>query len=345
MLLFFIIFIVSAVLIMFISLFVISIVLRKSILGHRYDDNGTLHYFSVDDFENLKNKNIQFKSEKYNLFGSFYYTDNLTPSGIIILTHGIGAGHIQYMTEIDYFVKHGFLVFAYDTRGCLNSEGKGISFFQKALIDLNNAISFVKKYESLQKYKLFLFGHSMGAYCVNNISYFRKDIDGIVSLSGFNSSVGLYKDFISAALPKFGKVFAFFLKLEEIFRLGKMTKINTIDSLKNTSIPTLLISGDKDNVVNAQKNFMTFKSELSSNSQIEFYLVNNRYHRPNLTIEAAEYEQEVNREIFQMNQKYKNNIPTEEKIKMYSSFDYHKLVEMDEAVMQKIISFIYKNTF
>lgn len=345
MLLYFIIFISSILLIIFIFSLAAAIVLRKSILGHRYDDNGTLHYFSVDYFENLKSKNVQFKSEKYNLSGAFYYTDNLIPSGIIVFAHGIGAGHIQYMTEIDYFVKHGFLVFAYDTRGCLNSEGKGISFFQKALIDLNNAIGFVKKYESLQKYKLFLFGHSMGAYCVNNISYFRKDIDGIVSLSGFNSSVGLYKDFISAVSPKFGKILGFFLKLEEIFRLGKMTKINSIDSLKNTSIPTLLISGDKDNVVNVQKTFMTFKSELSSNSQIEFCLVNDRYHRPNITIEAAEYDQEVNREILEMNQKYKNKIPSEEKEKMYNSFDYHKLVEMDEAVMQKIISFFYKNSF
>lgn len=344
MLLFFII-IISIFLMMLILLFIISIVFRKSVLGHRYDDNDTLHYFSVDDFEGLKSKNVKFKSEKYNLSGAFYYTDNLTPSGIIVFAHGIGVGHIQYMTEIDYLVKHGFLVFAYDTRGCLNSEGKGIAFFQKGIIDLNNAISFVKSYKSLEKYKVFLFGHSMGAYCVNNISYFRNDIDGIVSMSGFNSSIGLYKDFISEALPKYGKMFACLLKIEELFRLGKMSKINSIDSLKNTSIPTLLISGDKDNVVNAQNNFMTFKSELSSNSKIEFYLVNDRYHRPNLTIEAAEYEQEVNRELLEMNQKYKNNIPDEEKTKIYNSFDYNKLVEMDEFVMQKIISFFYKNSF
>ncbi len=335
------------ILIILLALFILTIIgcfwltsfIRKSVLGHRYIDDNTLHYFGVEDFANLKVKNVKFKSDKNDLAGYFYYSDKANIKGIIILSHGIGAGHIQYMTEINYFVNNDYLVFAYDVRGCLNSTGKGIIFFQNAIKDLNAAIDYVKRKKELCDYKLFLFGHSLGGYSVNNISYFRKDISAIVSMSGFNSSNELFLDFMKPLMGNASKLMGYFLNLEEKIRLQRLANINSIDSLSNTSIPTLLISGDRDNIVNPQNNFYRYKKMLSDNKNISFYLVEGRYHRPNITKSASEYDLKVNQEISSTKMKYKNKIPQDVSSSLYNSFDYNKLVELDLNVMQDILKF------
>lgn len=330
--------VVALVLMFFLGL---SIKIRKTVLGHRYDDNHTLHYFSEKDFVNLKKHTVDFYSDKNKLKGYFYYLEDMNPKGIIVFVHGLGAGHIQYTTEINYFVNKQYLVFSYDTRGCLASEGKSIGFFQNAIVDLNNAIDYLKSNKNLNKYKTFLVGHSMGGYCVNNINQFRSDIDGIVSMDGFDSSIQLFMDFIFPIFKKASVILIPFFSLQEKICIKSLSRIKSYDSLNKTNIPTLIITGENDQMVNPNKNFYFWKNNIDNNN-LSYLCVQKRYHRPNITIEAADYDLEVNKSIIEINKKYNNKMPNDVANALYSSFDYNLLVELDYEVMDTIIGFIEK---
>lgn len=65
--------------------------------------------------------------------------------GIIIMAHGFGGGgHNSYMDCADYFVNHGYLVFAYDATGNDESGGEGVGGLPQGVIDLDYAITFVE---------------------------------------------------------------------------------------------------------------------------------------------------------------------------------------------------------
>lgn len=328
-------------LIISIIIFIIANMIRKSILGKRYDDNGTLHYFSVDDYDDLNVKNVKFYSEKNELSGYFYYKTNIEYKALLILSHGLGAGHVQYMTEINYFTNQGFLVFSYDIRGTLNSSGKGIGYLFNAVKDLKAALDYIDKIEELKKYKKVLFGHSMGGYAVNNILALKKDISCVVSLSSFISSYSLISDLLKDTIGRNGLIFSKVLKMQDYLRGGKYAKLNSIDSIKSSNVPVLLVAGEKDNIVKVENSFNLYEAELNNKQNVEFLRVEKRYHRPNITIRASEYDQKVNAEISLFNQK---KIKDQKQIKdFYNKFDYNLLVELDDEIMNKIIIFIEKN--
>ena len=166
-------------------------------LGKRYDDNGTLHYFSVNDFEGLKIRKTEFNNGKQNLQGYIYENEKVDKKAYIVLSHGLGAGHVQYMNEIAFFAKHGYQVFTYDVRGCYNSEGKSIGYFSNAILDLNAALKHINGLKEFNDRPIFLFGHSMGGYCVNNIGEFKGyNIKACVSLASFDYPFSLVDYFL-----------------------------------------------------------------------------------------------------------------------------------------------------
>ena len=77
-----------------------------------------MKYFTVDDFEDLENKEIEFKSNKGQTLKGYIYTNKNVNEykGLIVFVHGMGAGHLSYTTEINTLAKAGFKVLAYDCK-------------------------------------------------------------------------------------------------------------------------------------------------------------------------------------------------------------------------------------
>ena len=309
----------------------------------RYNDNHTLKYFTVDDFENLKAEPLEFENNKGDkLRGYIYSSTNVEKyKALMIVAHGLGAGHLQYTTEINYFAQKGYLVFAYDVTGCNLSEGEKIGGLTQALIDLKTALEYIDNDSELSKMPKVLFGHSMGAYAVSNItSLYNKEIKGIVALAPFkNESSMLYEQFSSMTSLKYSKVEKLLIKNYHK-RFNEIADINTLDSYENTNVPHLVIAGDKDNIVDCFTNFNVFKERFENKENFEFLEVKDRYHRPNLSLEAAAYDQETNEELQKMNAEYKGKTPEELKMDFYRGLDYDLLVQMDEIVMEKIEQFL-----
>ena len=309
----------------------------------RYNDNHTLKYFTVDDFEGLQSKPIEFKNvNDVTLRGYIYSHENIKEyKALMVVAHGLGAGHLQYTTEINYFAKEGYLVFAFDVTGCNLSDGEKIKGLTQALIDLNSALEFIDKDANLSKMPKVLFGHSMGAFSVSNITeLYKKEIKGIVALAPFKNEVSmLYEQFSSMTNLKFKKVHKLLYKKYKE-RFDELVDINTIDSYSNSQIPHLIISGDLDNIVDVYLNFKEFRILFEEKDNYHFLEVENRFHRPNITVEAAKYDQETNEELLKYRSEYKGNVPKHISDEFYANLNYNLLVELDLDVMKEISNFL-----
>ena len=329
------------ILLALIGAFVLSKRIRDMVFNKRYDDNNTLKYFYAEDFENLVVEPIEFTSKKNKIVGYIYKDKTLTEyKGVIVFSHGLGVGHNQYTTEIDHFAKLGFLVVSYDVSGTGKSEGKSIRGITTALINLKDCLSFVEKHPVLSQYKKMVIGHSMGGYAVNNVTRFNKNLVGVVSLASFDTPYGLLSDEIALANGTEIKILTKMFKLLDFMYFGKMGLYSSLDAFKNSDIKHLIISGNKDNIVDTNKNFERFKEELKERENFQFVLVEDRYHRPNISLEAATYDQETNVQLQELKREYKNVLPDDVTREYYDSLDYHLLVELDKDVMKKIDDFI-----
>lgn len=332
---------IAIVLLAFIGMLLLANRIRGMVFNKRYDDNNTLKYFYAKDFENLVVEPIEFVS-KGNTIKGFVYSDSslISYKGVIVFSHGLGVGHNQYTTEIDYLAKLGYLVVAYDVSGTANSEGKSIKGITTALYNLDDCLKFVENHPVLSKYKKMVFGHSMGAYASNNITRYNHELVGIVSISGFDTPYGLLSDEITMVNGMEIKALTNAFKFLDRMNFGKEGLWSSLDAFRKTNVRHIIVSGDKDNIVNISKNYELFKEELKDNSNFEFMLVEGRYHRPLLSLEAATYDQETNVQLSELKKEYKNKIPDEVNRKYYDSLDYKLLVELDYQVMSEISQFI-----
>ena len=56
-----------------------------------------------------------FMSRKNKLYGAFFTHEGHKPfKGVMIVSHGIGCSHKNYLQVIDYFTRKDYLVFAFD---------------------------------------------------------------------------------------------------------------------------------------------------------------------------------------------------------------------------------------
>ena len=117
----------------------------------RYDGNPNLKYFTADDFQHLEAEPISFPSDKRQILRGYIYRSNqIRAEGLIIFSHGYGAGHLSYTTEINTLAQAGFVVLAYDATGCVGSDGKYFGGFDQGPIDLRFAIKFAKEHPVLK---------------------------------------------------------------------------------------------------------------------------------------------------------------------------------------------------
>ena len=144
----------------------------RGIAYTRCDDNGTAYYFSADDFAGLQKEPYPFRSSRGDLLqGYLYCYDHPIEGRLVVFDHGFGGGHRSYMKEIEMLCKHGFLVFAYDHTGCMESEGVNPNGMAQSLRDLNDCITALKQVARFANLDISVMGHSWGGF--SSLNYLR----------------------------------------------------------------------------------------------------------------------------------------------------------------------------
>ena len=158
----------------------------------RYDGHPKLRYESADEY-GCSAKKFSFYSGKNLLRGEkVYFGDLSSCKKALVFFHGAGGGHTAYEKEIAYFARHGYLVYAYDNTGCMDSEGRVVGDLAQSVSDAKAFFDYLKEDRDIKGMPLYALGHSWGGlatiYCLKEEVPVKK----CVSLAGIADLATIY---------------------------------------------------------------------------------------------------------------------------------------------------------
>ena len=327
-----------ALIVILLVLFILALkTLDMAGTSKRCEGNANLKYLKAKNFDNLNARPIDFKSNKGQTLNGFLYSNAKvdTYKALIVFSHGMGAGHHAYTTEINYFAQKGYLVLAYDNTGSCLSEGKKLYGFAQGVIDLKHALKFVESREDLKELPLLLAGHSWGGYSVCNVSAItpKNNIKGIVAFSPFNSLNKLINDNAKQkAKIDLALLYPFF-DIINFMRFGKAGILRSCDSIDNSSIPTLVMHGGNDLQVTLKNSPVGLKNRISNNPNARTVLYESKYHNVYLAKDAEQYLIDTFAKIENLGE----NSP--EAYEIYQNIDYSLITKEDLTVMDTANTF------
>lgn len=304
----------------------------------RRDPDGSVFYFSPENFDGLKYEPFKFKSFAGNtLSGYFYYYDQMSHDRVIIFDHGMGAGHRAYMKEIEMLAKHGYTVFSYDHTGCFESEGDDTNGLCQSLADLDACVTALKALPMLNGASFSVMGHSWGAFSTMNIAALHPEITHIVAMAGFVSVKRMVKQSFSGIMRGYAK------PMYELESRSNPTHISydAVETLKNSTVKALLIYSEDDPIVNVNHHYRILEAELKNCDNVTLMLIKNKAHNPNYTESAVKYKDKFFGELTK--KKKSGALSTDEsKAEFVSSYDWNAMTEQDESIWKTIFKHLDK---
>ena len=312
--------------------------LYRSNLFVRYDGNECAYYFSAKDFPNLQAKSYHFANQNgERLQGYFYCYPNPIPNRIVVFDHGIGGGHRSYMKEIEMLAHHGYLVFAYDHTGCMESEGAFAGGLTQSLPDLDACISTLKADKNYQGYTLSVIGHSWGGYACLNIAAYHPDLAHIVAISGFISVKQMHRQLFRGVQALLRKSFFAIEKSAH----PNYAETDAVSALSKTNARILIIHSDDDDTVHCKYHFSFLEKALHKQKNIQFLKIYGKAHNPHYTSDAIQYKKDYYL-LLQKKTKRKELVSKEQKEAFIASIDWNRMTVQDEKIWKEIFEVLNK---
>jgi len=298
----------------------------------RVEETKAVFYFSSEDFPGLEKEAFAVHSSKgHRLQGYFYRYPDPKPNRIVVFEHGLGSGHRGYMKEIEILAKRGYLVYAYDHTGCMESGGETTGGFCQSLIDLNDVLSALKKHPLYKNYDISVIGHSWGGFSALNISKLHPDISHIVAISGFVSVKAIMKQTLG--------IFYRGIYRKEKAKNAEYMRFHAVRTLMSTKSKVLVIHSTDDKTVKFKNHFEVMRRALVGYDRITFWAVSGKGHNPNYTEQAVKYKDK----FFKTYQRAlkKNLFETERDKELFAErFDWNAMTEQDMDVWERIFEML-----
>lgn len=291
----------------------------------RYDGSPSLPYYSAEEL-GIKEEKFSSYSGKFRLNGSRYYEKDGRFKGVIVFFHGIGAGRSAYLKLISIFAKAGYLVYAYDNTGCMESEGQGYIGLGRVNYDQEAFFFFLNQDPKAKGYRRYVVGHSWGGYGALIACKKKYRVEKAVSIAGFlrpseeilfvmkKSQKGILPFLVSAALR---------------LSTGKNGDLDAKEVIKDSDARILYIQGENDSLVPFKNNGNLLKEKFRDEKKIRFLFLKGRGHSPYLSKNAEDYSfsfiEDVAKTIEQEN---------------HPSLDIERACELESKVIQAIIDFL-----
>lgn len=258
----------------------------KKVFGHRYDGYPTLPYYHASDLS-LNEERFTFKTQhNWNLSGSRYFKKDGGFKGVIVFFHGLGDGRASYIKTISLLAENGYLVYAYDNTGCMESEGNQIYSLEHTAIDQEYFFKWLDKDSKAKGLKRYAIGHSWGGYGAALASKNEYHIEKVVDIAGFN-------DPLDITLEKFPKALKIFLRpfmwmaLKSLCPKYGCIKSSTV--LKNSNAKVFYIQGDKDSDVTLDQGYNSLNHVFKNDPRFKWLIVKNRKHSVYKSKDAEDY--------------------------------------------------------
>ncbi|MBR1899047.1 MAG: alpha/beta fold hydrolase [Oscillospiraceae bacterium] len=250
-----------------------------------YNDNFNKRFESYEpyllypeDYEGLSCTEYTFTSDKGQHLQGYLYSAGEDQRGIIVLAHGLGAGHNSYMDCADFFAQNGYYVFAYDATGNDKSEGEGVGGIPQGAIDLDHAITFVEESGEFPDLPVMLFGHSWGGYSVCSVLTYHPEVKAVIECAGCNRSSDLFEaggkqqagNVIYTMLP--------FVRIHERIRYGKYASNTAMDGFAASDAAVMAVHSEDDSVVPIEYGFDKYYAAYKDDPRFTFIRLTDKGH-------------------------------------------------------------------
>ena len=313
--------------------------------GDYPDPKITLTWF-YDHYENdYPREEVSFRSGENTLKGFLYGMDN--KKGLIVFAHGIGGGHEFYLGIITRLVDCGWSVFAYDCTGSGYSEGDGTNGLAQSVIDLDKALDFAESDSRTKDMDKYVLGHSWGGYAAAAILNFDHDVKASISMSGYNTPFAELAETCDDSYGKAGKLLYPLVWLYNKVEFGRDSSWSAADGINKSGIPVLVIHGENDEVIKYNGASVIAQRDKITNPKAEFHTISEEGRSGHSSIfytaEYAEYREKVYQPMVrELNEKYNNDIPYDELVKLCESIDDELYNGFDPGLIQLIDEFYEK---
>ena len=257
-----------------------AVIIYEASFGRRYT-TAEEEALSLSDFDGLCRERHSFPTRGGgNLVGYLYRGEgDFEARGLVVFAHGMGrGGQTGYIDVFDIMVERGYAVFAYDATANDESEGKSVGGLPQGIIDLDYALRYVKGLDVLSGLPLFLMGYSWGGFSVANVLSYHPDVDGAVSLAGWNESMDLVRHRgrqYAGALAMLAMPFA---ELYEGIKYGEYANSSALSGFAAAECPIMIVHGELDETVPPEYGYLRYQSELGSDSRFTYRIYPERDH-------------------------------------------------------------------
>ena len=307
---------------------------------------GEFDFSRVDN--NLKRTTFFFPSGPWKLQGYFYPCRGTKK--MIVVCHGMHAGADDYLPFIAYFVQNGFAVFSYDCQGTYASEGDSTVGMCTPLVNLDHALTFIKKERKFSKYQLFLFGHSWGGYAATSVLSLHKNISACAAVAPFNNGYTLLAEkgeqYAGSLTESFAGGFPKkFLDTYQALLFKDYTKLDAVKGINSTNVPVYIAHGTQDSVISFKyQSVISHKDEIRKKNVT--YYVGTGAHAGHNTIlhseRAVAYQKQIEKELKQLKSQYDRELTQEEKATFCKGIDHALYSEVNTEMMQAIVGMFNK---
>jgi len=218
----------------------------------------------------MKRKRIIFENNcGFKLVGVLHIPENASvPFPAVVFCHGFGTNKDTGGKPVysDTLAKNGIMALRFDFTGSGESDRiEESATITQRIDDLKRAISYVCTLPEVDKNRIAVVGHSLGAVVTIVTATLDPRIKTFVSMSAPSSTLKLY---LSKSFPSVIRKISKILKRFNCRLLWEVKKFQTKKYIGKVKYPFLIIHGDKDKLVPVNQAYQLVKLNENASSKI-----------------------------------------------------------------------------
>ncbi len=302
--------------------------------GRRYELREYAAY-KIEDFPNLELQRCEVISNKGHKLAAYkYQKKGIVPKAVLVVVHGLCGSHRNYLDLCHYFANRGYAIFTYDATGNGESEGEKVGGFAQGLADLDHVLTFVKNQAEYNGLPIMLMGHSWGGYCVGSVLKFHPDVKAVVSISGFDTTAGLLKQYSEVHMGKAVTLLMPYVLLYEKICWRKYAGISVCDGFANSKARVMVIHSLDDETIHTENGYGRYYDRFGDDDRFVFKVYTDRAHSYPVNSDKARM---VRTDVKEVYLKVLDE-QGEDAAKCYiDKVDRREWMELDEPLMQEIL--------
>lgn len=257
--------------------------LYRYLFGKRCDK--TEGVLTAADYPNLDCSAFTVKSGKEDL-ACFEYRDRekCTSEAVMLVCHGIGCSHGNYLNRINYFAQKGYIVLGFDITGCGDSTGSGIKGLPQAHVDIDKVLTYIENSPEYGSLPLLVYGHSWSGFGVAAALNYGHKPAAVVSASGFNKERSIIRFQAVRMAGKIGVLSMPWFAVIERMIYGKSSAYTAVSGINAYGGPVLVAHSKDDPTV--PYDCSVAAAEGITNPRVEKLIYEDRGHTLSRSVEA-----------------------------------------------------------